>query len=88
MPVHRYTYNATTKVVYGILLEAPSNYSVTIGAVKASSSCTVSLLGYNGDVDWKAEQAGLTVTLPFLPPDTNLKWAWALKMENVAPNFD
>ena len=84
--VHRYTYNAGSKTVYGILLQAPSNYTVTMGSVKATSSSNISLLGYSGKVDWKMDETGTTVTLPFLPPDSNLKWAWTLKLENVTPN--
>ena len=83
---NRYTYNAGSKTVYGILLQAPSNYTVTMGSVKTTSSSNISLLGYSGKVDWKMDETGTTVTLPFLPPDSNLKWAWTLKLENVTPN--
>jgi len=72
--------------VYGILLQAPSNYTVTMGSVKTTSSSNISLLGYSGKLYWKMGAMGTMVTLPFLPPDSSLKWAWTLKLENVTSN--
>ena len=80
---YRYTYNATSGAVYGTLLQWPTNYSVTVGAVKTTSSSKISLLGF-GSLSWKNEGSGVTITLPYLPLNSTLQWAWTFKFENVS----
>ena len=79
--------NSTSSAVYAICLQWPSGLSLTLGSVKTSSTTTASLLGY-GSVDWKSDSMGrMVITIPSLPLDTNLQWAWTIKLENVSPAF-
>ena len=79
----RYTYRPDTKAVYGTLLKFPSNYMVTIGGVKTTSSTKISLLGY-GEVKWANSGANVVITFPYLPLDTTLQWAWSFMFENIS----
>ena len=59
---------------------------VVIGAVETSFNSKISLVGYGGEVVWKAAANNtIEISMPFLPLDTELKWAWVFKFENVAP---
>ena len=81
----RYTYGNVTGAVYGILLAWPDSYKVTFGAIETSINTKITLLGY-GEVQWKVAAGNeLNVTLPYLPLDSKLQWAWTLKLTNVTP---
>ena len=74
-------------VVYAIFLSWPDNFILELRSVMASSETKATLLGYTGTVDIvmnKSGAQGINVTLPHLPPNTQLQWAWALKLEPVA----
>ena len=74
-------------VVYAIFLSWPDNFILELGSVVASSETKATLLGYTGTVDIvmnKSGAQGINVTLPHLPPNTPLQWAWALRLEPVA----
>ena len=73
-------------VVYAIFLSWPDNFILELGDVMASSDTKATLLGYTGAVDIvmnKSGAQGINVTLPHLPPNTPLQWAWALRLEPV-----
>lgn len=71
--------------VYAILLFWPADNTVILGAPVSSSSTIVSMLGYDGNFDWKPNPGGgIEVTIP---PITINKLpcndAWVLKLENL-----
>ena len=80
----RYTTDASATSVFAIALKWPDNYTLNLGAVKPDRDATITLLGY-GKVQWTYSQSVMTVTMPFLPLDSPLQWAWTLKMEGVLP---
>ena len=81
----RYTYRPDTGAVYGTQTQVYQS-TVVIGAVKTNSNSKISLLGYDGEVTWKpAANTTIEISMPHLPLDSGLKWAWVFKFENVAP---
>ena len=81
--LYRYTYRPDTKAVYGTLTQAYQS-SIVLGNVKLGSGSKVSLVGYTGEVTWKAgANNSVEISMPSLPLDTDLKWAWVFKFENV-----
>ena len=75
--------NATDGSVYAISLKWPDNNTLTLGSVMSSSNSIVTLLGY-GKVQWKANTKGqMEITMPSLPLDSDLMWAWTFKIENI-----
>ncbi len=64
--------------MYAIVLNWPQNHHLTLSAVKEAKS--VELLGFNGTLDHKSADNGIKVTLPQLPSNTTLQWAWALRI--------
>jgi alpha-L-fucosidase len=79
-----YTYNSVSKSVFAILLEWPDDYTITLALVKPVPESQVMLLGY-GAVEWVVQQDSghLTVSLPYLPLDSPLKYGWTLKFTSV-----
>ena len=60
--------------------------SVVIGAVKTNTNTKISLVGYDGEVTWKPSANNtIEISMPFLPVDTQLRWAWVFKFENISP---
>ena len=48
-----------------------------------TSNSIVSLLGY-GKVQWSTSSKGqMEITMPSLPLDSELMWAWTFKIENI-----
>lgn len=83
--LHRYTYRPDTSTVYGTQTQVYQS-TVVIGAVKTSTNTKISLVGYDGNVTWKTSANNtIEISMPFLPVDTELRWAWVFKFENVAP---
>lgn len=71
-------------MVYATTLSYPSDYILTIGAIKPASSTKVNLLGY-GDVKWSYQDLQMKITMPYLPLDSKLQWAWTLSFADVTP---
>ena len=74
-----------SNVIYAIFLSWPVNFILELGDVTATNQTTATLLGYTGDVKIvnKSGTQGINATLPHLPPNTPLQWAWTLKLEPV-----
>ena len=82
---HRYTYRPDTGAVYGTQTQVYQS-TVVIGAVWADFNTKISLVGYDGEVMWKPSANNtIEISMPFLPVDTELRWAWVFKFENVSP---
>jgi alpha-L-fucosidase len=72
--------------VYAINLKWPDNNQLNLGSVKVTSTSKATLLGY-GSVQMKGSTNGQTqIMMPGLSLDTQLLWAWVIKLEGVAPN--
>ena len=83
----RYTYRPDTGAVYGALT-LKYQFTVMLGNIKLGSGSKVSLLGYDGDVSWKTyPNSTVEISMPPLPLDTQLRWAWVFKFENLIPNY-
>ena len=71
--------------MYGILTQVYQS-KVLIGAVATNAKSKISLVGYDGEVVWGSGVNNvIEISMPFLPLDTELRWAWAFKFENVSP---
>ena len=82
---YRYTYRPDTGAVYGTQTQVYQS-TVVIGAVKTNSNSKISLVGYEGEVVWKpAANSTIEISMPHLPLDTELRWAWVFKFENIVP---
>jgi alpha-L-fucosidase len=68
--------------VYAISLNWPPSFEITIESVEITSSSQATLLGY-GKVGMTRESSLVNIALPRLPTDTQLKWAWVIKLQNV-----
>ena len=69
--------------MYGIAVQYPSDYVLTMGDVKPDSpTSTVTLLGH-GKVEWTYSALKMTVTMPRLPLDSNLRWSWVLRFDGI-----
>jgi alpha-L-fucosidase len=75
-----YTTSTKTGGVYAMLLDWPSTYTVTLGALKGMKATSITLMGYKEELKFQDVANGVEVMLPFLPLDTPLKWAWTLKI--------
>ena len=81
----RYTYSPATGAVYGTLTQK-YQFTVMLGSLIVGSSSKVSMLGYDGDVSWTVyTNDTVKISMPPLPLDTQLRWAWVFKFENVQP---
>lgn len=79
--------SASGTTVYAISLAWPKDNMLTLGAAKATSQTTVTMLGYAGAVKWTslAPSGGIVVYAPLLSPDQlPCQWAWVYKLENLA----
>jgi hypothetical protein len=71
--------------VYGTLTLVYQD-KVILGDVKTNSSSKISLIGYDGDVAWKpGANNTVEISMPSLPLDTELRWAWVFKLESISP---
>lgn len=72
-------------VVYAVFLSWPNNFILELGDVTVTNQTKATLLGYTGTVEiMKSTSAkGVNITLPHLPPNTPLQWAWTLKLDPV-----
>ena len=81
-----FRYTSKPDAVYAILLEWPLTDELTLGAPISTSGTHVTMLGYEGEFNWKpaTDKGGITVTFPgFRMSKLPCQWAWALKLENV-----
>ena len=81
--------DSTGKIVYAMFLTWPDNFMLQLGDVVASNNTMATLLGYSGGIkiSGQGSNKGIIATLPYLPPDTPLQWAWTLKLENAMPRL-
>ena len=84
LTISRYTYRPDTGAVYGTLTQKYQS-KVMLHLIVGSSS-KVSMVGYDGEVSWKTyTNDTIEISMPPLPLDTELRWAWVFKFENVQP---
>lgn len=78
-----YTSQNNSASVYAILLDWPSSNQLSLGSPMTSSQTTVSMLGHQGNLQWKAGTggAGVVVSLPAIKP---CDWAWVLKFQKIS----
>lgn len=82
-----YTRNPSTGYVYAILLSYPADSKVVLGAPVVTSTTKVSMLGYQGNINWipaAPSQNGLQIDLSSidqnnLPSST----AWVFRLQDV-----
>ena len=82
--VSRYTSKADA--VYAIVLEWPATTNLTLVNPVATNHTTITMLGYEGEFDWKpaGDKGGIIVIFPAIPVNKlPSKWAWVLKLENI-----
>ena len=80
----RYTYSPSNKAVYGIAVQYPSDYVLTINDVKPDTSTTkVTLLGY-GEIKWTYSAPKMSIMMPRLPLDSNLRWSWVIRFDGIS----
>ena len=79
--------DSTGKIVYAVFLAWPDNFILQLGDVIATNQTVATLLGYTGSIkiSWQDGNKGINATLPYLPPNTPLQWAWTLKLESAMP---
>lgn len=71
--------------MYAIALEWPDNNIIKLGSIQLLESYTATLIGH-GDVKVATDDSGdVEVTLPSLPLNTPLRWAWVIAFTDVAP---
>lgn len=83
-----YTYNSSTKNIYGIIDFYPSELYVNFPSLLPSSdptSSTVEFVGY-GPVEWTYDSSqGVIVKLPIISPlELPCLWLWTFKFENFS----
>ena len=55
-----------------------------LGALKGMKPTKITLLGEESNLSFTTLSDGVQVTLPYLPLDTPLKWAWVLRIEGLS----
>merc|ERR1712110_736560 len=72
--------NGTEPAVYAIIQNWPKNNSLMLSRPLTSDQTKVSLLGYPGQLEFKAIQGGgINIHIPPISgPDMPCQWAWAL----------
>ena len=84
LTISRYTYRPDTGDVYGTLTQKYQS-KVMLHLIVGSSS-KVSMIGYDGEVSWTTyTNDTVEISMPPLPLDTELRWAWVFKFENIQP---
>lgn len=67
--------------MYAIALKWPQDRNLQLGSIESNTIASVQMLGVNENLAFAARSGGGTdVKLPILNPDTNLRWAWTLKI--------
>lgn len=73
--------------VYAISLLWPKDNTLTLAAATATPQTTVSMLGYEGTLNWKSlgPSGGIVVSIPQISVDQlPCQWAWVFKLEYLA----
>ena len=84
----RFSFRYTSKpdAVYAILLEWPLTDELTLGAPSSTSRTQVTMLGYEGEFNWKpaTDKGGIIISVPCIPANQlKSKWAWVFTLVNV-----
>ena len=94
---------ASQTIICAVLLDWPSNNTVTLGALSSTHVSTIEMLGLNGkgvviinalicnenlplgvQLKFSSVSDGLLVNLPVIPPSSDLKRAWTLKITSTS----
>lgn len=86
--MHRYTSRkdaaSAGTVVYAILLSWPSSGSLYLDSPSATSSTTITLLGYASPLSFTGSK-GVTITVPDIDgAELPCQHGWVFKMTNIA----
>jgi Alpha-L-fucosidase C-terminal domain len=88
LSLERYTAKKSVSgtTVYAITLVWPRNNKLTLAAAVATPQTTVSMLGYQGTLNWKSRPTGgIVVLIPPIPSDQlPCQWAWVFRLEYLA----
>jgi len=77
----RYTRNGTT--LYAHFLEWPAG-DVRIDGLHPGAASSVTLLGYDGPIDWRADGDAVVITPPLMSPrEMPIPYAWVFKLSAV-----
>jgi len=79
-------YTSKADAVYAVVLEWPATTNLTLVNPVATNHTTITMLGYEGEFDWKpaGDKGGIIVIFPDIPVNKlPSKWAWVLKLENI-----
>ncbi|CAG2165902.1 unnamed protein product [Oppiella nova] len=74
-------YTSKGKDVYSISLKWPLNNELQLGALDSKIVDKIELLGVSDPLTFKAKNNGTVVVFPVLTPDTNLQFAYVLKIK-------
>ena len=78
-------YTSKADAVYAIALEWPLD-ELTLGAPISTSGTQVTMLGYEGEFNWKpaTDKGGIIISVPCIPANQlKSKWAWVFTLVNV-----
>ena len=76
----RYTKSGSSNNYYAIVLDWPSNSELTLGVVSHEQVSKIEMLGVKGNLNFATAPKGIKVILPVIAPNSNLNWAWVLKI--------
>jgi alpha-L-fucosidase len=78
-------YTLKDDIVYAILLKYPTETKkVTLGAPQTSDATKISILGYDGTIQWVVSAGGLNIDLSNIQYSSlQSNWAWVIKLVNV-----
>ena len=73
------------KDVYAFLLKWPTGDTLTLGAPIPGLTTVVSLLGYEGSLDYqRTGEQGINITLPVISfSRIPCQWAWTFKLTSI-----
>ncbi|KAK4008274.1 hypothetical protein OUZ56_013419 [Daphnia magna] len=77
-----YTSSKGGKTVYAIFLFWPRWNILNLGAPEVSSRTHISIVGYDGDIDWVVSPPGIQLTLPS-KSEMLSDWAWVVQLDNL-----
>ncbi|XP_046357814.2 alpha-L-fucosidase-like [Haliotis rufescens] len=72
--------------VYAIILDWPEGDTLTLGAPVTTVATTVSLMGYQGNFNWKkGNTGGIVIEIPPIPVNKiPCMWAWSFKLTGLS----
>jgi len=84
----RYTskQSGSDTIVYATSLAWPKDGQLLLAAVSSTQQTTVTILGYQGSLEWKSGAAGgIVVDVQAIPEnEIPCQWAWVFKLANLA----